>query len=193
MVLPSECRHTATLFRDRHARTQAARLRDPEPPRRAASGSRHRRTRGADLPDHLLRVPGFRTRRGAVQSRARRAHLHPDFKSDDGGAGRAAGRAGKRRRRDLHRERHGGAASGDRHAAQCRRPYRRLRLALWRHHQPAGAYAAALRHHHHICKTARSGCIPFGDPAQYPPRDRRDHRQSRPRSAGYSEGRRHRA
>ena len=39
---------------------------------------------------------------------------------------------------------------------QRRRPHRRLRLALWRHHQPAGAHAAALRHHHHLRQAARA-------------------------------------
>ena len=112
---------------------KAARVRNPEPACRPASRSRDRRARRADLSDDVLRVSGFGSRRGAVQSRTRRAHLHAHFQPDDRGARGAAGGARGRRRRDLHRERHGRDASGDRHAAQRRRPYRRLVLALWRH------------------------------------------------------------
>ena len=36
------------------------------------------------------------------------------------------------------------------------RPYRGLLLALWRHHQPAGAHAAALRHHDDLREAARA-------------------------------------
>ena len=91
------------------------------------------------------------------------------------------------------RERHGRDASGDRDPAQCRRPYRGLRLALWRHHQSPGAHAAALRHHDDLRQAARPRRVPRRDQAQYAARDRRDHRQSRPRSARHSQGRRDRA
>ena len=110
----------ALLMRDRHASTQTAGLRDLEPARRPASRSGHRRARRPDLPDHVLRVSGRRPRRGAVQPRARRPHLHPHLQPDDGGARGAAGGAGKRRRRDLHRKRHGGDASRHRDADECR-------------------------------------------------------------------------
>ena len=40
--------------------------------------------------------------------------------------------------------------------AERRRSYRRLLLALWRNHQPAHAYTAALRHHDHIRKASRA-------------------------------------
>ena len=56
----------------------------------------------------------IRACRRVVQSGTRRSHLYPNFQPDDGGARRAASGAGRRRRRDLHGERHGGAASGDR-------------------------------------------------------------------------------
>src|SRR5882757_512177 len=46
------------VFRVQYARTQATLLRNAEPPRRATSGSRHRRARGSDLPDHVLCVSG---------------------------------------------------------------------------------------------------------------------------------------
>ena len=66
-----------------------------------------------------------------------------------------------------------------------RRSYRRVRLALWRHHQSAGAHAAALRHHDDLRQAARPRRLPRGDPAEHAAGDRRDHRQSRPRGARY--------
>ncbi len=169
--------------RVQHARTQAACFRNPQPPCRPASGSRHRGQGGPDLPDHFLRVPGFGSCRGAVQPRTRGTHLYKDFKPDHRGTRRAPGRVGRRCRRDLHRERDGRAASGNRDAAQRRRPHRRLFLALWRQHQPAHAYAAALRHHDHFRQAARAGRFSRGNSAEQPAGDRRNHRQPRPGSA----------
>ena len=176
-----------------HARTQATCLRDAQPLRRPSSRSADRIARGADLPDHLVPVPGHRPRRRAVQPGALGASLLPHFQSHRRGAGGAACRAGERRRRGVHRKRHGRAASRHRHHPECRRSHRRVGLALWRLDQPADAHAAALRHHHHVRQAARPRRLPRRHPAEHPAGDRRDHRQPGPRSARHSEGRGHRA
>ena len=88
---------------------------------RAGARPRDRRAGGADPPDDLLRIRGYRPRGGPVQPGARRAPLQPDLQPDRGrarGAGRGAGGRGRGRR---HGQRAGGAAPRHRHADGCRR------------------------------------------------------------------------
>ena len=120
-----------------------------------ASRPGHRRARGADLPDDVVRVPRRRPRREPVQPRGRRPHLQPHLQPDRGGvrgAGRGAGGGLGRARRV---ERAGGAAHRHRHPDGRGRPHRRLDLALWRHAQHAGAHPAALRHRDDLRQSAR--------------------------------------
>jgi hypothetical protein len=60
---------TVSFFEFKHARTEAACFRDPEPARRPTSGSRHRRARRSDLPDDIRGVGP----RGGSGSRKRAA------------------------------------------------------------------------------------------------------------------------
>ena len=131
------------------------RLRHPGPARRRRARPRHRRTRGADPPEHVVRVREQRARGVAVQHGARGPRLQPHQQPDQRGARGAHRRARRRRRRDRHRQRPGRAASGDRHARRRRLAHRGLDGAVRRHPQPAALHAGALRHRDHVRQAAR--------------------------------------
>jgi predicted esterase len=113
-----------------------------------------------DLPDDVLRVSGRRPRR-ALFNLETRGHLYTRISNPtiavleerlaalEGGVGAVATASGMAA---LH------LAIAT--LLECRRSHRRLRLALWRHDQSAGAYAAALRHHDDLREAARSRRLP---------------------------------
>ena len=108
-----------------HARPHRPRFRHPRAARRRRARPGHRRARGADPPDHLVRVRAQRARRVAVQHGALGPCLQPHQQPDQRGARGARGRARRRRRRDRHRQRPGRAAPGHRHAGRRRLAHRR--------------------------------------------------------------------
>jgi hypothetical protein len=169
--------------RDRHGRRKISQIRHTEPPCGAASRSRHRRPRRADLPDHELRLPRQRSCRSALQSRGARLYLFAHRQSDGRRARGAPQRARGRRRCDLHRQRPGGAASRHRNADGGGRSHRRSSVALWRLDQPVEAHPAALRDRDELCRSARSRRLPRRGTAGNAARLRRGDRQSRARGA----------
>ena len=75
----------------------------------ARAGPDHEGARGADLPDHLVRVRQPRARRQSLRAQGIRQHLHPDHEPDDRCVREADRRARRRRRRAGLRLRAGGA------------------------------------------------------------------------------------
>ena len=176
-----------------HEQTPIHQLRHPEPARRAASRSGHRRPRDPDLPDHVLRLPRLRSRRGAVQRRAARPRLLAHHQSHHRGA-RGAGRGARRRSRGhRHRERTGRDAPRDRHHRGGGRARRRFVRALRRLAQPALLHPAPLRHRDDVRRPAQPRRVSRRHPPRDPAGVRRDPRQPRPRRPRHPGRRRGRA
>ncbi|CAA9238528.1 MAG: O-acetylhomoserine sulfhydrylase / O-succinylhomoserine sulfhydrylase, partial [uncultured Acetobacteraceae bacterium] len=142
--------------------------RDPRPARRQPPRrNHHRRRRRADLPDHLLPVPGHRPRRAAVRPARDGQHLHPHHEPHLRRAGNALGGDGGR----------GGGAGGGLRAGGQRllrdepvrggRQRRVLHGPLRRHLEPLRQHAEAVRR--------RDALRGPGRPRELPPRDRRAH------------------
>ena len=153
-----------------HGRAAPARIRHPEPARRAASGPGQRRAGGPHLSDDLVRVRRYGSGRLAVQPGAAGVCLQPHIESDGRGARGAPGRARRRGGRGMHGERHGRDAHRHRDASRRRRSYRRFRFAVRRDRESVGAYATALRHHNDLREAARHRRLPRGNQGQYPAR-----------------------
>src|SRR6267143_2570638 len=148
-------------------RTQVPRIRHPRAARRPVARPGDRQPRGADLPDHVVRLPRHRARRVALQHGARRPRLFAHLESDRSRSGGARRRARRWRRRDCDGLRPGGAAPGDRDADGRGQPHRRLDGALWRLAQPARLYPQALRHRHEFRFSQGSGEFPARPAAQH--------------------------
>ncbi|CAA9233043.1 MAG: O-acetylhomoserine sulfhydrylase / O-succinylhomoserine sulfhydrylase, partial [uncultured Acetobacteraceae bacterium] len=134
-----------------------------QPPRR----DHHRRRRRADLPDHLLPVPGHRPRGPAVRVAGDGQHLHPHHEPHLRRAGNAPRGDGRRR---------GGVGGGLRAGGQRLlrdepvrggRQRRVLHGPLRRHLEPLRQYVEAVRR--------RDALRGPGRPGELPPRDRRAH------------------
>ena len=80
-----------------------------------AARPHHGRTRNADLPDHVVRVRGRRSRRFAVRAANIRQHLYAHWESDQRGAGRTRGGTRGRDRRPCGRLRARRAGDRDAH------------------------------------------------------------------------------
>ena len=143
------------LDRRPRGRRQVPQARYAGPARGPASRPGHRRARGADLPDDVLRLPRRRPCREPVQPRGRRPYLQPDLQSHRGGVRGTRGSAGGGLGRTGRGERPVGAAYRHRHPDGRGRPHRRLDLALWWHAQHAGSHPAALRHRDDLRQSAR--------------------------------------
>ena len=129
-----------------HERAQArgsprVRVRDPAAARRAAARSEHRRPRGADLPDHQLRVRGPGVGGGVLQPAGVREHVLAHHEPDRGGVRGARGQPRGRERRRGVRQRDRGAGGRALHAAAAGRPRRLLRGAVRRDGEPVQAPA----------------------------------------------------
>jgi hypothetical protein len=165
--------------RGRHARSETSGLRDPEPACRAAPGSGHPVAGGADLPDHVVHVRRCRSC-GSVQPGTRRslytrisnpttAVLEERLAALEEGVCAVCTASGMAA---LHLAIATLLGAGDHIVASA--------LALWRQHQSAHPYAAALRRHDDVRQAARSRRLARRRPPEHAARDRRDHRQSRP-------------
>ena len=170
------------------------RLRHPGAARRRRARPRHRRARGADPPDHLVRVRVAATTPRRCSTWSARATSTPHQQPDQRGARGARGRARRRHRRDRHGQRPGGAAPGDRHPDGRRLAHRRHRSALYGgSHNLLHYTLRALRHRDHLRQAGRHRRLARRDPARDQAAVRRDARQPRPRRARHPDRRGDRA
>ena len=126
---------------DHGLRTQL-RLRNPAGSRGPAARPEYRGARGADLPDHELRVRGSRVGGRVLQPAGVREHLLADHESDRGRVRGAHREPRGRMRRGRVRERHRGAERRALHAALARRSCRVVVGPVRRHRQSAQAHPA---------------------------------------------------
>ena len=179
----------ATPRRLSNARLLRPRLRHPRAARRRRARPGHRRARGADPPDDLVRLREQRACRVAVQHGALGPRLQPHLQPDQRGARGARRRARRRRRRDRHRQRPGGAAPGDRHAGRRRLAHRRSSALYGGSHNLLHYTLARFGIETTFVKPGDIDGWRARDPARDPAAVRRDARQPGPRRARHPDRR----
>ncbi len=177
-------------YRVNHGFSRLPAVRHAESACRPTTRPDHRGAGGADLLHDVVRIPRHRRSRGLVQPGGAGPHLQPHLQPDRRRARRADCCLGRWRRRGMRRQWHGRVAPGRRHAAERRRPHRRLEEPVRRVVQHDEPDAAPVRDHHDIRRPPRPGAFAAAIQPNTKLVLRRDARQPRHRGDGRAGNRR---